>query len=66
MQVDIDGISAIGKTTLIQSLSLEFPMAKAVNELLMEKKNPYLSWKTREEYLQKQMLILMKYLKMVR
>ncbi len=55
MQVDIDGISAIGKTTLIQSLSLEFPMAKAVNELLMEKKNPYLSWKTREEYLQKQM-----------
>ena len=49
MQVDIDGISAIGKTTLIQSLSLEFPMAKAVNELLMEKMHPYLSWKTRAE-----------------
>lgn len=55
MKVDIDGPSAIGKTTLIRSLCQEFSEIRKVDELLMQKKNPYLSWKTKEEYLKKQL-----------
>lgn len=53
--IDIDGPSAIGKTTLIQSLNEKIPDSESVNELLSQKPNPYPNWKTPEEFLKKQL-----------
>lgn len=55
MRIDIDGPSAVGKTTLIRSLCQNDAGIRTVDELLMQKKNPYLSWETEEAYLQKQL-----------
>jgi uridine kinase len=41
ISIDIDGPSAVGKTTLIHQLYREIPNASFVDELLMQKSNPY-------------------------
>lgn len=53
--IDIDGPSAVGKTTLIQQLYREIPGASSVDELLMQKSNPYSRWETSEDFLKKQL-----------
>lgn len=53
--IDIDGPSAVGKTTLIKQLRKEMSNTVTVDELLMQKTNPYSSWKTSEEFLKKQL-----------
>lgn len=56
--IDIDGPSAVGKTTLIKLLRKEMPDSVTVDELLMQKTNPYCNWKTPEEFLKKQLWFL--------
>ncbi len=56
ISIDIDGPSAVGKTTLIHQLYREIPNASFVDELLMQKSNPYSQWKTSEDFLKKQLL----------
>lgn len=53
--LDIDGPSAVGKTTLIHRLYHEIPNLSSVDELLMQKTNPYSQWKTADDFLQKQL-----------
>lgn len=55
ISIDIDGPSAVGKTTLIHQLYREMPNASFVDELLMQKSNPYSQWKTSEDFLKKQL-----------
>ena len=55
ISIDIDGPSAVGKTTLIHQLYREIPNASFVDELLMQKSNPYSQWKTSEDFLKKQL-----------
>ena len=55
ISIDIDGPSAVGKTTLIHQLYREMPNASFVDELLMQKSNPYSQWKTSEDSLKKQL-----------
>lgn len=55
ISIDIDGPSAVGKTTLIHQLCREIPNASFVDELLMQKSNPYSQWKTSEDFLKKQL-----------
>lgn len=53
--IDIDGPSAVGKTTLIKQLRKEISNIVTVDELLMQKTNPYINWKTSEDFLKKQL-----------
>ncbi|MEY8353215.1 hypothetical protein AALB39_07610 [Lachnospiraceae bacterium 54-53] len=53
--IDIDGPSAVGKTTLIRSLNEKLPDSAPVSELLSQKPNPYIRWTTPEEFLKKQL-----------
>ena len=53
--IDIDGPSAVGKSSLIRSLQKDLPEAFPVDELLAQKSNPFCSWKTPEDFLQKQL-----------
>jgi thymidylate kinase len=53
--IDIDGPSAVGKTTVIQLLRKEMTNSVTVNELLMQKTNPYSNWETPAEFLKKQL-----------
>ena len=55
ISIDIDGPSTVGKTTLIHQLYREIPNASFVDELLMQKSNPYSQWKTSEDFLKKQL-----------
>ena len=55
ISIDIDGPSAVGKTTLIHQLYREITNASFVDELLMQKSNPYSQWKTSEDFLKKQL-----------
>ena len=55
ISIDIDGPSAVGKTTLTHQLYREIPNASFVDELLMQKSNPYSQWKTSEDFLKKQL-----------
>lgn len=53
--VDFDGPSAVGKSSLIHELNRTFPSAESVQELLMQKKNPYSNWQSPSEFLAKQL-----------
>lgn len=53
--IDIDGPSAVGKTTLISRLHRALPDFRPVEELLARTPNPYGNWSTPEEFLQKQL-----------
>ncbi len=53
--IDIDGPSAVGKSSLIRSLQKDLPETFPVDELLAQKSNPFCSWKTPEDFLQKQL-----------
>lgn len=55
ISIDIDGPSAVGKTTLIDQLYREIPNVAFVDELLMQKSNPYSQWETSEDFLKKQL-----------
>ena len=55
ISIDIDGPSAVGKTTLIHQLYSEIPNVSFVDELLMQKSNPYSQWETSEDFLKKQL-----------
>lgn len=55
ISIDIDGPSAVGKTTLIHQLCNMMHSASFVDELLMQKSNPYSKWETPEDFLKKQL-----------
>ncbi len=53
--IDIDGPSAVGKTTLVHQLYGKITNVSFVDELLMQKSNPYSQWETSEDFLKKQL-----------
>lgn len=55
MILDLDGPSAVGKTTLARRLCAALPGAVCVPELLATTPNPYLHWHTPEDFLEKQL-----------
>ena len=55
MILDLDGPSAVGKTTLARRLCAALPGAVCVPELLATIPNPYLHWHTPEDFLEKQL-----------
>lgn len=53
--IDIDGPSAVGKSSLIRNLQKDLPEAFPIDELLAKKSNPFCNWKTYDDFLQKQL-----------